>query len=204
MATHITRLTASVGRMGGVNRPDDVKKVQELLNKVPLPEGGPSVPLAVDSLCGPRPLRRSRNSSFVISVGAARTVAWIPMAKPSQNSTSIMSQGNEPTCCLSGASWSQEDISTYASPSIGSLRLRRLADRSRDLPPGGDFERPPHQTPTVFLGGPVTFPCGRPATALRREEPATEPPTFMTRIQNFVLPGAPWHWVFSLKHPGNR
>lgn len=47
-------ITASVGRMGGVNRPQDVRTVQELLNKVPAASGGPTPLLAVDGLCGPK------------------------------------------------------------------------------------------------------------------------------------------------------
>ncbi len=46
-------LNASVGRMGGKNRPEDVITVQQLLNRVPVPKGGPSTPLDVDGLCGP-------------------------------------------------------------------------------------------------------------------------------------------------------
>jgi peptidoglycan hydrolase-like protein with peptidoglycan-binding domain len=45
-------ITASVGRLGGVNRPADVRTVQELLNKVPADSGGPRVKLPVDGVCG--------------------------------------------------------------------------------------------------------------------------------------------------------
>lgn len=51
MARSISR---SVGRMGGVNLPDDVKTVQELLNQVPVASGGPMPLLAVDGICGPK------------------------------------------------------------------------------------------------------------------------------------------------------
>lgn len=47
-------ITASVGRMGGVNRPQDVRSVQELLNRAPTASGGPTPLLAVDGLCGPK------------------------------------------------------------------------------------------------------------------------------------------------------
>jgi hypothetical protein len=47
-------ITASVGRAGGVNRPADVKVVQELLNKISIMAGGAERSLAADSLCGPR------------------------------------------------------------------------------------------------------------------------------------------------------
>lgn len=47
-------ITASVGRLGGVNRPPDVITVQELLNKVRPGSGGPSPPLVVDGICGPK------------------------------------------------------------------------------------------------------------------------------------------------------
>jgi len=47
-------IAASVGRLGGLNRPPDVKVVQELLNRVPSAAGGPYPLLAVDSVCGPR------------------------------------------------------------------------------------------------------------------------------------------------------
>jgi hypothetical protein len=47
-------LVASVGRLGGVNHPGDVKNVQELLNQVPVGAGGPPVPLDPDMKCGPK------------------------------------------------------------------------------------------------------------------------------------------------------
>ncbi|HUQ93202.1 MAG TPA: peptidoglycan-binding domain-containing protein [Bryobacteraceae bacterium] len=43
----------SVGSKGGRNQPGDTKTVQELLNNVPLSEGGPSPRLEVDGKCGP-------------------------------------------------------------------------------------------------------------------------------------------------------
>jgi hypothetical protein len=45
-------LLASVGRMGGVNHTEDVRKVQNALNKVPKSEGGPPKPLDPDGKCG--------------------------------------------------------------------------------------------------------------------------------------------------------
>jgi len=45
-------ILASVGRLGGVNRPTDVRVVQELLNRVPHAAGGPYPLLAEDSVCG--------------------------------------------------------------------------------------------------------------------------------------------------------
>ena len=48
----IRLITASVG-INGVNRPSDVRTVQELLNQVPVGSGGPSPPLKVDEICGP-------------------------------------------------------------------------------------------------------------------------------------------------------
>ena len=45
-------ITAAVGRMGAPNRPEDVKTVQQLLNKVPVPSGGPKPLLEPDGLCG--------------------------------------------------------------------------------------------------------------------------------------------------------
>lgn len=46
-------LSGSVGS-GGMNRSDDVRKVQEALNRVPPEKGGPVPPLVVDGLCGPK------------------------------------------------------------------------------------------------------------------------------------------------------
>ncbi len=51
------KLVASVGRMGGVNYRDDVITVQQLLNKVPVNEGGPTPPLVVDGICGSRTVK---------------------------------------------------------------------------------------------------------------------------------------------------
>jgi len=48
------QISASVGRMGGRNLPDDVRTVQELLNEVPATAGGPAPPLVPDSICGPK------------------------------------------------------------------------------------------------------------------------------------------------------
>ena len=44
-------ITASVG-LRGVNKRDDVRTVQELLNLVPHSDGGPLVQLATDGICG--------------------------------------------------------------------------------------------------------------------------------------------------------
>lgn len=45
-------ISASVGA-GGVNRSEDVRTVQGLLNRVPAARGGAAPPLEVDGLCGP-------------------------------------------------------------------------------------------------------------------------------------------------------
>jgi hypothetical protein len=47
-------ITAAVGRMGALNRPDDVKTVQKLLNQVPATSGGPKPLLDPDGICGPK------------------------------------------------------------------------------------------------------------------------------------------------------
>jgi len=49
-------ILAPVGRLGGVNRPSDVKVVQELLNRIPHAASGPYPLLAVDAVCGPKTL----------------------------------------------------------------------------------------------------------------------------------------------------
>ena len=54
-------ITASVGRLGGANRPGDVKTVQELLNRIPGAAGGPYPLLTVDSVCGPRTVDAIQN-----------------------------------------------------------------------------------------------------------------------------------------------
>jgi hypothetical protein len=46
-------ITASVGKLGGVNRPADVKTIQGMLNQVRRDAGGPYPLLAVDAVCGP-------------------------------------------------------------------------------------------------------------------------------------------------------
>jgi peptidoglycan hydrolase-like protein with peptidoglycan-binding domain len=46
-------ISGSVGS-GGANRFDDVRKIQEALNRVPPEKGGPLPPLVVDGLCGPK------------------------------------------------------------------------------------------------------------------------------------------------------
>jgi hypothetical protein len=46
-------LNFSVGSMGGINLPEDTLTVQQLLNQVPVSEGGPAPPLEEDSKCGP-------------------------------------------------------------------------------------------------------------------------------------------------------
>jgi hypothetical protein len=45
-------ISASVGRMGGINRPDDVRTIQNLLNKAPVSSGGPAPKLDPDGACG--------------------------------------------------------------------------------------------------------------------------------------------------------
>lgn len=49
-------LSDSVG-IRGVNHSWDVMFVQDALNRVPPPEGGPGVPLVLDGLCGPKTRR---------------------------------------------------------------------------------------------------------------------------------------------------
>ena len=51
------KLVASVGRMGGVNFRDDVITVQQLLNQVPVNEGGPKPLLVVDGVCGSKTVK---------------------------------------------------------------------------------------------------------------------------------------------------
>lgn len=46
-------ITASVG-LKGINLPDDVRKIQEALNKIPPSKGGPTVPLAVTGISDER------------------------------------------------------------------------------------------------------------------------------------------------------
>ena len=50
----VQRISASVGRSGGVNRSPDVKIVQGLLNNVPFTSSGPNPKLRLDGLCGPK------------------------------------------------------------------------------------------------------------------------------------------------------
>ncbi len=45
-------ILASVG-LHGKNLDPDVRTIQDLLNKVPVDQGGPKVPLEVDGICGP-------------------------------------------------------------------------------------------------------------------------------------------------------
>ncbi len=47
------KISASVGR-SGVNRADDVRAIQRLLNDVSVANGGPTPSLVVDGICGPR------------------------------------------------------------------------------------------------------------------------------------------------------
>lgn len=51
-ASGAVTIVASVG-LGGVNRPDDVRKIQSLLNDVRPERGGPVPKLVVDGICGP-------------------------------------------------------------------------------------------------------------------------------------------------------
>ena len=48
-----TQISASVG-LKGVNRKDDVEKIQKLLNKIPKKDGGPDPKLKVDGKAGPK------------------------------------------------------------------------------------------------------------------------------------------------------
>jgi hypothetical protein len=53
-------MQGSVG-VAGVNRPDDSKLIQMLLNAVPTTHGGPSTKLVVDGLVGQRTIAAIRN-----------------------------------------------------------------------------------------------------------------------------------------------
>lgn len=46
-------ISGSVGS-GGMNRAEDVRRIQEALNRVPPDKGGPVPPLVVDGICGPK------------------------------------------------------------------------------------------------------------------------------------------------------
>lgn len=52
-------ISASVGQ-GGANKKDDVFKIQYGLDQVPPVDGGPSTPLKVDGLCGPKTIAAIR------------------------------------------------------------------------------------------------------------------------------------------------
>ena len=167
MPTSITRITASVGRMGGVNRPDDVKKVQRLLNKVPPTEGGPKVPLAVDGICGQK------------TIGAIQTFqlhhfGW---------------KGADGRVDPYGPTLAKLDEYNVPGNRVRMLSIRCVLEPGRFLNPRrrehwffevrevgqnpgviyhltGDFEHTPGHAPVAFMGKPVTFPCGRAASGL--------------------------------------
>ncbi|MDP2898636.1 MAG: peptidoglycan-binding protein [bacterium] len=160
-------ITASVGRMGGVNRPDDVKKVQKLLNKVPQTEGGPKVPLAVDGICGPKTIN-------AIQTFQLRHFGW---------------KGADGRVDPEGRTLFKLNEYDVPGARVYMLSIRCVLEPGRFLDPrrgehwffevhevgkaaravyhlSGDFERPPAHVPVVFLGEVETFPCGRPASGL--------------------------------------
>ncbi len=167
MPTSVTFLTASVGRMGGVNRPDDVTKVQKLLNKVPLTEGGPKVPLAVDGICGQKTIgaiQRFQLHHFGWKGADGRVDPYGPtIAK--------LDEYNVP-----GARVRMLSIRCVLEPGRF-LDLRRREHwffevrEVGKIPRAiyhltGDFEQTPLHAPVTFLGRAVTFPCGRRASGL--------------------------------------
>lgn len=162
-----TRITASVGRMGGVNRPDDVKKVQRLLNKVPPTEGGPKVLLAVDGICGPKTIS-------AIQTFQLHHFGW---------------KGADGRVDPYGPTLAKLDEYNVPGAQVYMLSIRCILEPGRFLDPrrpehwffevrevgkgsraiyhlSGDFERPPAHAPVAFLGEVRTFPCGHPASGL--------------------------------------
>lgn len=167
MPGSITTLTASVGRMGGVNRPDDVTKVQRLLNKVPVTEGGPKAPLAVDGLCGPKTIN-------AIQTFQLRHFGW---------------KGADGRVDPYGPTLAKLDEYNVPGSRVRMLSIRCVLEPGRFLDPrrpeqwffevrevgksarsvyhlSGDFDRPPAHAPVGFMGEVTTFPCGHPASGL--------------------------------------
>lgn len=167
MAGSVTTLTASVGRMGGVNRPDDVTKVQRLLNRVPVTEGGPKVPLAVDGICGPKTIN-------AIQTFQLRHFGW---------------KGADGRVDPHGPTLAKLDEYNVPGSRVRMLSIRCVLEPGRFLDPrrpeqwffevrevgkaaravyhlSGDFDRPPAHSPVGFMGEVSTFPCGHPASGL--------------------------------------
>ncbi|MDP2897758.1 MAG: peptidoglycan-binding domain-containing protein [bacterium] len=169
-------ISASVGRMGGVNRPPDVKTVQELLNKVPPPEGGPKVRLAVDGICGPKTIN-------AIQTFQLRHFGW---------------KGADGRVDPNGPTLAKLNEYDVPGAQVYMLSIRCVLEPGRFLDPrrtehwffevreigkaaravyhlSGDFEGPPAHAPVGFMGEVRTFPCGHPASGL-----ASRAATYMT------------------------
>jgi len=79
---------ASVGK-SGVNRSIDVKLIQSVLNFIPAPSGGPTVPLVIDGLVGPKTIgaiTRFQNTQFGQADGRVdpnqKTLARLALLSP--------------------------------------------------------------------------------------------------------------------------
>jgi len=153
--------------MGGVNRPDDVRKVQKLLNKVPPTEGGPKVPLAVDGICGQKTIR-------AIQTFQLHHFGWKGAdgrVDPYGRTLAKLDEYNVPgarvrmlsiRCVLEPGRFFDP-----RRPEHWFFELREVGKRPRAIYHlTGDFEHTPSHAPVTFLGEAVTFPCGRRASGL--------------------------------------
>lgn len=157
-------ISASVGRMGGVNRRPDVETVQELLNRVPPGRGGPAPPLDVDGLCGPltiRAIQEFQLHHFGWSGADGRVdPGRRTIRKLNEFDTLGIASRVIRGVLLPGAFLDPRDpthwffeIGDPAEP--GSRAVYHL---------GSGFEPPPLRVPGSFLGPPVTFHSKRPVS----------------------------------------
>ncbi len=161
------RISASVGRMGGVNRPDDVKTVQELLNQVPPGSGGPKPPLAVDGICGPKTINAIQTFQLH-HFGWKGADGRVDPGGPTLEKLNEYDVAKQQPHLLS--------IRCVLEPGRF-LDLRRpehwffeVTEAEKGVRAiyhlSGDFEHPPVYVPGVFLGGIETFRSVHPASAL--------------------------------------
>jgi hypothetical protein len=161
-------ITASVGRMGGVNRPDDVEKIQRVLNKVPLSEGGPKIKLSIDRLCGPKTIKAIQEFQL-------HHFGWNGAdgnVHPHGQTIAKLSDYNVPDkkaymlkmkCVLEPGrdlELGREEHWFFEFREIGKTQryIYHLTDR---------YKRKPLRGPLLFLGESITQICGRPANDLQ-------------------------------------
>jgi hypothetical protein len=128
-------ISASVGARGA-NVAKDVREIQQALNQVPLAQGGPSPPLAVDGICGPLTTSAIQKFQQVQFPGWTPDARIDPKQKTIRRLNAILIRGSvvlPPTTDVHGVGQLPEIQKAYATIPEVLGRIRRAKARLYSL-----------------------------------------------------------------------